>query len=97
MELMMTTALEQPSDADKARWEAADREWVLTFLRSPLQFLPDQSGDRVAGVRFAVNRLEVGSHHTLDLPQVQWLPPIVQIKKSLSHQNKMATIWTCKT
>ena len=37
----------------------SDREWILTFLKSPVELLPGASG-RVGGVRVEQNRLEVG-------------------------------------
>ena len=55
----MKTALDEPADKDKARWDNASKEWSLKFLRSPVEFLPDNSGSRVGAVRLAVNRLEV--------------------------------------
>ena len=36
-----------------------DREWILTFLKSPVEVLPGASG-RVGAVRVEQNRLEVG-------------------------------------
>ena len=55
---MIKSAL-NPDDKDRTRWAKAEREWRLVFLRSPRHFLSDETGTRVAGVRFDVNRLEV--------------------------------------
>ena len=58
-ELLIKTALDEPAEKDRSRWENASKEWALKFLRSPVEFLADDSGSRVGSVKFAVNRLEV--------------------------------------
>ena len=58
-ELMVKTALEASNERDGKRWSNAQREWIPTFFRSPMEFLPDKSGERVGCIRMNVTRLEV--------------------------------------
>ena len=58
-ELLVKTALGEPSAEDAALWAKAEREWHLNFLRSPKEFIADKTGSRVDGVRMTVNKLEV--------------------------------------
>ncbi|XP_040845640.1 NADPH:adrenodoxin oxidoreductase, mitochondrial isoform X3 [Ochotona curzoniae] len=54
-ELLLQTATGQPGADHRAR---APRAWGLRFFRSPQQVLPSPDGQRAAGVRLAVTRLE---------------------------------------
>ena len=56
---MVKTALSPPSEKDAERWNSAEREWCLKFLRSPLEFIASPDGQRLAGIRLSVNELEV--------------------------------------
>lgn len=58
-ELMLKTALDPPGEEDAKRWADAKKEFHLTFLRSPLKFLPASDSSRVDGIQFHINRLEV--------------------------------------
>lgn len=59
-ELLFKTAMDKPSEKDEQRWQDASKQWALKFLRSPVEFVPDQKcSTRVGSVKFAVNRLEV--------------------------------------
>ncbi|XP_072312108.1 NADPH:adrenodoxin oxidoreductase, mitochondrial [Eucyclogobius newberryi] len=57
-ELMLKTALERPGEKEQERRSTAHRSWGLRFCRSPLEVLPDPSGQKTAALRLAVNRLE---------------------------------------
>ncbi|XP_012588609.1 PREDICTED: NADPH:adrenodoxin oxidoreductase, mitochondrial isoform X2 [Condylura cristata] len=57
-ELLLRTATEKPAAEEAARWASAPRAWGLRFFRSPQQVLPSPGGDRAAGIRLAVTRLE---------------------------------------
>nr|KAF6286771.1 ferredoxin reductase [Pipistrellus kuhlii] len=57
-ELLLRTATEKPEREEAARRAEASRAWGLRFLRSPQQVLPSPDGQRVAGIRLAVTRLE---------------------------------------
>ena len=57
-ERLIKTAL-TPDAKDVERWRDASRSWHLTFRRSPKQFLSDDDV-RVSGIKFDINRLEVG-------------------------------------
>lgn len=59
--LLVDTALGcEVTEEQRVRWSAAQREWHLTFLHSPLEFLPaTPGGDTVGSVKFALNKLEV--------------------------------------
>ena len=58
-ELLIKTGTGVLNDAEKKRREEAHTEWYLTFLRSPIEITPDSGGERVAGVKLAINKLEV--------------------------------------
>ncbi|XP_004592992.2 NADPH:adrenodoxin oxidoreductase, mitochondrial isoform X2 [Ochotona princeps] len=57
-ELLLRTATGQPGQAEADRRARAPRAWGLRFFRSPQQVLPSPDGQRAAGVRLAVTRLE---------------------------------------
>ncbi|XP_037349429.1 NADPH:adrenodoxin oxidoreductase, mitochondrial isoform X2 [Talpa occidentalis] len=57
-ELLLQTATEKPEVKEAARWASPPRAWGLRFFRSPQQVLPSPDGERVAGIRLAVTRLE---------------------------------------
>uniref|UniRef100_A0A8C7AXR0 NADPH:adrenodoxin oxidoreductase, mitochondrial n=1 Tax=Neovison vison TaxID=452646 RepID=A0A8C7AXR0_NEOVI len=57
-ELLLRTATEKPGAEEAARQASATRTWGLRFFRSPQQVLPSPDGQRVAGIRLAVTRLE---------------------------------------
>lgn len=57
-ELLLRTAAEKPEREEAACRAEAPRAWGLRFLRSPQQVLPSPDGQRVAGIRLAVTRLE---------------------------------------
>ena len=63
-ELMVKTALKRPQTEDES---ANKRQWELHFLRSPVEFLPDDSGKRLGSVKLAVNTLKVLSFYHLVL------------------------------
>ena len=70
----MKTAMGEPSTEDAQRWAQSEKEWHLKFLRSPKEFIADQSGKSVNGVQLGVNKLEVTSmvsHNTSNT--VDWL------------------------
>uniref|UniRef100_A0AAR2JP89 NADPH:adrenodoxin oxidoreductase, mitochondrial n=1 Tax=Pygocentrus nattereri TaxID=42514 RepID=A0AAR2JP89_PYGNA len=52
-ELMMKTVKTESGQ------HKANKSWGFRFLRSPLEVLPGPDGKRVAGIRLAVNKLEV--------------------------------------
>lgn len=56
MELMCQTALDEPKEKDRLRYENATREWGLEFLVSPSEVLID-GDNKVTGVRFQKNEL----------------------------------------
>uniref|UniRef100_A0A8C6DMV4 NADPH:adrenodoxin oxidoreductase, mitochondrial n=1 Tax=Moschus moschiferus TaxID=68415 RepID=A0A8C6DMV4_MOSMO len=58
MELLLRTATEKPGVEEAARRASASRAWGLRFFRSPQQVLPSPDGQRAAGIRLAVTRLE---------------------------------------
>ena len=58
-ELMMKTALEIPGEKEQERQSKASRVWAFRFLRSPIEILANPDNSRTAGIRLAVNRLEV--------------------------------------
>lgn len=72
-ELLLRTATEKPGVEEAARQALASRAWGLRFFRSPQQVLPTPDGQRVAGIRLAITRLEV----SLMLPKLPLfrLPP----------------------
>lgn len=57
-ELMLKTALEVPGEKEQERRRNASRVWGFRFFRSPVEVLADPSGQKMAGIRLAVNRLE---------------------------------------
>ena len=57
----MKAALEVPGEKEQERRRLASRSWAFRFLRSPLEVLPSADLTRAAGLRLAVNRLEVTS------------------------------------
>ncbi len=56
-ELMIKACL-NPDEKDVQRWQSAKREWELQFLRTPLEFLGDDSGLNLRAIKFAVNELK---------------------------------------
>lgn len=58
-ELMLKTALETPDEKEQERRSRASRTWGFQFFRSPVEVLADPSRSRTAGIRLAINRLEV--------------------------------------
>ncbi|XP_075418298.1 NADPH:adrenodoxin oxidoreductase, mitochondrial [Tenrec ecaudatus] len=57
-ELLLRTATEMPGLEEAAYWASAPRAWGLRFFRSPQQVLPSPDGQRTAGIRLAVTKLE---------------------------------------
>ncbi|XP_037664798.1 NADPH:adrenodoxin oxidoreductase, mitochondrial isoform X2 [Choloepus didactylus] len=57
-ELLLRTATEKPGVEGAACQAVASRSWGLRFFRSPQQVLPSPDGQRAAGIRLAVTRLE---------------------------------------
>ncbi|XP_060058705.1 NADPH:adrenodoxin oxidoreductase, mitochondrial isoform X1 [Erinaceus europaeus] len=57
-ELLLQTAMEKPGPEVAAHWVQASRAWGLRFFRIPQQVLSSPDGQRVAGIRLAVTRLE---------------------------------------
>ncbi|XP_055994398.1 NADPH:adrenodoxin oxidoreductase, mitochondrial isoform X1 [Sorex fumeus] len=57
-ELLLQTATGTPAPKEAARYASATRAWGLRFFRSPQQVLSTSDGQRVAGIRLAVTRLE---------------------------------------
>lgn len=58
-ELLLKTALEVPDEEEQERRSKAFREWTFRFFRSPVEVLASPDKTRTAGIRLAVNRLEV--------------------------------------
>lgn len=58
-ELMLKTALEIPGEKEQERRAKASRIWAFRFFRSPVEILADLEHNRTAGIRLAINRLEV--------------------------------------
>ncbi|XP_006886290.1 PREDICTED: NADPH:adrenodoxin oxidoreductase, mitochondrial [Elephantulus edwardii] len=75
-ELLLRAATEKPGQSDAARLASAPRAWGLRFLRSPQQVLPSSDGQRTAGIRLAVTRLEGVGEATRAVPtgEVEDLP-----------------------
>ncbi|XP_041491858.1 NADPH:adrenodoxin oxidoreductase, mitochondrial isoform X1 [Microtus oregoni] len=75
-ELLLRTATEKPGVEEAARQALASRAWGLRFFRSPQQVLPTPDGQRVAGIRLAVTRLEGVGESTQAVPtgEVEDLP-----------------------
>ncbi|XP_077019876.1 NADPH:adrenodoxin oxidoreductase, mitochondrial isoform X3 [Tamandua tetradactyla] len=57
-ELLLRTATEKPGLVGAACQPLTSRTWGLRFFRSPQQVLPSPDGQRAAGIRLAVTRLE---------------------------------------
>uniref|UniRef100_A0A8D1ZTA7 NADPH:adrenodoxin oxidoreductase, mitochondrial n=1 Tax=Sus scrofa TaxID=9823 RepID=A0A8D1ZTA7_PIG len=68
MELLLRTATEKPGAEEAARRASASRAWGLRFSRSPQQVLPSADGQRAAGIRLAVTRLEGVGEATRAVP-----------------------------
>lgn len=62
-ELLVKTALEAPDEKEQERRCNASRSWAFRFYRSPVEVLTSPEGNRAAGIRLAVNRLEVNVLH----------------------------------
>lgn len=60
-ELLLKTALEAPGQKEQERRSTASRTWALRFFRSPVEILASSDRSRTAGIRLAVNRLEVNT------------------------------------
>ena len=60
-QLLIKTALEAPSEKDATRWQSADKEWVLKFLRSPKEILAKEQSNSIRGINLAINKLVVGA------------------------------------
>lgn len=60
-ELLLKTALEVPDEEERQRRSRASRAWAFRFFRSPVEVLASPGTSRTAGVRLAVNRLEVNT------------------------------------
>ncbi|XP_023569672.1 NADPH:adrenodoxin oxidoreductase, mitochondrial isoform X1 [Octodon degus] len=75
-ELLLRTATEKPGVEEVARRASASRAWGLRFFRSPQQVLSSPDGQRVAGIRLAVTRLEgVGeATHAVPTGETEDLP-----------------------
>ena len=58
-ELLLKAAIETPGEEELERRNRAERAWGFRFLRKPLEVLPSTDLIRAAGIRLAVNRLEV--------------------------------------
>lgn len=58
-ELMLKTATETPGEKEQERRNNASRSWGFRFFRSPVEVLADPNRNRTAGIRLAVNKLEV--------------------------------------
>uniref|UniRef100_A0A8C6RIX9 NADPH:adrenodoxin oxidoreductase, mitochondrial n=1 Tax=Nannospalax galili TaxID=1026970 RepID=A0A8C6RIX9_NANGA len=67
-ELLLRTATEKPGVEEAARQALASRAWGLRFFRSPQQVLPTPDGQRAAGIRLAVTRLEGVGEATRAVP-----------------------------
>nr|XP_020021104.1 NADPH:adrenodoxin oxidoreductase, mitochondrial [Castor canadensis] len=67
-ELMLRTATEKPGVEEAARQKLASHAWGLRFFRSPQQVLPSPDGQRVAGIRLAITRLEDVGEATRAVP-----------------------------
>ena len=59
-ELMVKTALDDPTSKQKELWQSGDKEWHLNLLRSPLEILPSSSDP------FAVGAIKLGINSTED-------------------------------
>lgn len=74
IELMCKTALEDPGEKETARRQAAQREWTLKFLHSPVEFHTRtvQGIECLEAVKFELNSLDgdraVGTGHMVSIP-----------------------------
>ena len=74
IDLLCKTALEDPGEKETARRQAAQRDWTLKFLQSPIEFETKimEGRECLNAVRFELNRLEgekaVGTGHTISTP-----------------------------
>lgn len=66
-ELLLKTALEVPDEKEQERRNKASRMWAFRFFRSPVEILTNPDSSRIAGIRLAVNRLEVHRFGILNL------------------------------
>lgn len=57
LELLAKTALDTPAPALASAWVAAQKEWRLRFLLSPVEVLAGTDGQTVSGLKLAHNRL----------------------------------------
>lgn len=78
---MLKAALENPGEKEQERRNKASRIWGLRFFRSPIEVLADPNHSRTAGIRLAVNRLEVNK--IFDFPPEELLH--VQRPVTLAH------------
>ena len=61
-ELMVKTALDDPTSKQKELWQAGDKEWLLNLLRSPLEILPSSWDPSVVGaIKLGINSTEDAS------------------------------------
>ncbi|XP_010629047.1 NADPH:adrenodoxin oxidoreductase, mitochondrial isoform X2 [Fukomys damarensis] len=67
-ELLHRTATEKLGAEEAARQASAPRAWGLRFFRSPQQVLPSPDGQRAAGIRLALTRLEGVGEATRAVP-----------------------------
>ncbi|XP_042874385.1 NADPH:adrenodoxin oxidoreductase, mitochondrial-like isoform X1 [Penaeus japonicus] len=58
LELLAKTALDTPAPALASAWAAAQKEWRLRFLLSPVEVLAGTDGQTVSGLKLAHNRLQ---------------------------------------
>ncbi|XP_063281500.1 NADPH:adrenodoxin oxidoreductase, mitochondrial [Pelobates fuscus] len=70
-ELLVKSALEEPTKKDATRWSVAEREWGLRFFRSPIEILPSKDGNKAAGVRLSVTRIEGTGDNSIAVPTGQ--------------------------
>lgn len=67
-ELLVKTALEVPDEKEQERRSKASRIWAFRFFRSPVEILTCPDSSRTAGIRLAVNRLEVNGFWNVNTP-----------------------------
>jgi len=61
-ELMVKTALDDPTSKQKELWQSGDKEWHLNLLRSPLEILPSSSDPSAVGaIKLGINSTEDAS------------------------------------
>ncbi|XP_062508005.1 NADPH:adrenodoxin oxidoreductase, mitochondrial-like [Corticium candelabrum] len=74
IELLCKTALEDPGNNETARRQAAQREWNLKFLHSPVEFESKiiEGVNSLVAVKFEQNRLDgnkaIRTGHTMSIP-----------------------------